>query len=384
MDTGSDTGSGAVPGSDTGLDTGPDTGPDTGSGTMRAVSWAGPGRLEEHEVPVPPTRPDRVLVRVSRVGVCGSDLAILRGQHARAEPGVILGHEFVGTVAASGTADAPPVGTQVAVRPLIACADRGTVPPCRACASGNAHVCAALGLYGVDEPGGLAGYVSVRAAAVHSVAQGVPPGRAALAEPLAVAVHAVARSGLTAGATVVVFGAGPIGLFTALVARRGGAGDVLIVEPNAWRRGIAERYGFATLAAGEDTPALIRERTRGEGADLVFDSAGHPAVALQLTEAARIQGTIVVVGVYKTPPAVDLRTVNFAEHRLIGTRVYTRDDFITAIGLIETDELGLSALPTRTFPLDEAADAFAAAGGGEGSVKVLIEPARTAGNQGNA
>ncbi|WP_329060763.1 zinc-dependent alcohol dehydrogenase [Streptomyces sp. NBC_01429] len=378
MDTGSDTPSGP----DT--DTGSDTGSDTGTGTMRAVSWAGPGRLEEHEAPVPPVPPGRVLVEVTRVGVCGSDLAILRGQHARAEPGVILGHEFVGTVAASGTADAPPVGTQVAVRPLIACADRGTVPPCRACASGNAHVCAALGLYGVDEPGGLAGYVSVRAAAVHPVAPAVPPGLAALAEPLAVAVHAVARSGLTAGATVVVFGAGPIGLFTALVARRGGAGDVLIVEPNAWRREIAERYGFATLAAGDDTPALIRERTGGEGADLVFDSAGHPSVALQLTGAARIQGTIVVVGVYKTPPPVDLRTVNFAEHRLIGTRVYTRDDFITAIGLIETDELGLSTLPTRTFPLDEAADALAAAGGGEGSVKVLIEPGHTSGNQGNA
>ncbi|RDG37440.1 alcohol dehydrogenase [Streptomyces corynorhini] len=353
---------------------------------MRAVKWAGPGRLDEHEVPVPSVLPGRVLVRVSRVGVCGSDLAILRGQHARAEPGVILGHEFVGTVAAADAADAPPVGSQVAVRPLIACADRGTVPPCRACASGNAHVCVALGLYGVDEPGGLAGYVSVRAAAVHPVAPAVPPARAALAEPLAVAVHAVSRSGLTAGATVVVFGAGPIGLFTALVARRGGAGDVLIVEPNAWRREIAERYGFATLPAGADTPALIRARTRGEGADLVFDSAGHPSVALQLTEAARIQGTIVVVGVYKTPPPVDLRTVNFAEHRLIGTRVYTREDFGTAVGLIETDELGLSALPTRTYPLDEAADAFAAAGGGEGSVKVLIEPGHTSGEreQGNA
>ncbi|AXG81503.1 alcohol dehydrogenase [Streptomyces paludis] len=343
---------------------------------MRAVSWAGAGLLDEREVPIPAVGPGRVLVRVDRVGVCGSDLAILRGQHARAEPGVILGHEFTGTVAAADAPDAPPAGTRVAVRPLIACADRGTVPPCRACASGNSHVCAALGLYGVDEPGGLAEYIAVRAAAVHPVDASVAPGLAALAEPLAVAVHAVARSGLTGGESVAVFGAGPIGLFTALVARHRGAGDIVLVEPNAWRRSVAEEYGFATLDAGPDTPDQIRGRTGGDGADLVFDSAGHPAVALQLTATARIQGTIVVVGVYKSPPAVDLRAVNFAEHRLIGTRVYGRDDFTAAIGLIEADALGLGRLPVRTFPLGESAAAFEAAGRGEGSVKVLIEPGR--------
>ncbi|MEK8170084.1 alcohol dehydrogenase catalytic domain-containing protein [Streptomyces sp. M19] len=126
----------------------------------------------------PACRRGQILVRVTRVGICGSDLAILRGQHARARPGTVIGHEFVGTVAATRAAAGP--GRHPGRRtPLIACADRGTEPACRACASGNAHVCAGLGLYGVDEPGGLAEYVAVRAAAVHPVRprshRGSPP-----------------------------------------------------------------------------------------------------------------------------------------------------------------------------------------------------------------
>ncbi|MFJ2213942.1 zinc-binding dehydrogenase [Streptomyces sp. NPDC101062] len=305
----------------------------------------------------------------------GSDLAIRRGEHARARPGVIIGHEFVGVVAdAPGDATLAP-GTPVAVRPLIACRDRGTDPLCGPCASGNPHVCASLGLYGVDEPGGLAEYVEVRAEAAHPIRSDVPADLAVLAEPLAVAVHAVARSGLRSGDTVAIFGAGPIGLFTALVARHRGARQVILVEPNDWRRRTAEERGFAVLPAGPEAPRRVRELTGG-GADIVFDSAGHAAVALQVTDAARIQGTVVVAGVHKQPPAVDLRGVNFAEQMLIGTRVYSRDDFLAAIALLESDELRLATLPTTTYPLTASQDAFHAAGLGEGSVKILIDPTR--------
>ncbi|MEW2570619.1 alcohol dehydrogenase catalytic domain-containing protein [Streptomyces sp. NPDC047070] len=342
--------------------------------TMQAIRWAGPGQLAQDTVPVPAPASDRVLVEVTRVGICGSDLAIWRGEHARAQPGVIIGHEFVGVVAHAFAEAGLAPGDHVAVRPLIACEDRGTEPPCRACASGNSHVCTALGLYGVDEAGGLAQYVSVRTQAVHPVHADVPDDLAVLAEPLAVAVHAVHRSGLGSGDTVAIFGAGPIGLLTALVARHRGAGRVILVEPNDWRRRTAEQRGFTVLPAGPDAPRQVKDLTGGDGADIVFDSAGHPSVALQITEAARIQGTVVVAGVHKQPPAVDLRGVNFAEQVLIGTRVYSREDFLTSIGLLETDELDLASLPTTTYRLAASQDAFHAAGQGEGSVKILIDP----------
>ncbi|MFJ8788752.1 zinc-binding dehydrogenase [Streptomyces sp. NPDC102462] len=342
--------------------------------TMRAIRWTGPGELALDTVPVPSPGPGWVLVKVTRVGICGSDLAIWHGEHARARPGVVIGHEFAGVVADAPGGTALAVGTRVAIRPLIACHDRGTTPPCRPCASGNSHVCARLGLYGVDEPGGLAQYVQVRAEAAHPFHSDVPDDLAVLAEPLAVAVHAVARSGLRPGDTVAVFGAGPIGLLTALVARHRGAHRVILVEPNEWRRRTAEGRGFTVLPAGPEAPRQVKELTGGDGADIVFDSAGHSAVALQVTDAARIQGTVVVAGVHKQPPAVDLRGINFAEQRLIGTRVYAREDFLTAVALLEKDELGLSALPTTTFPLDRSEAAFQAAEQGEGSVKILIEP----------
>ncbi|MEK8170083.1 hypothetical protein NKH77_10990 [Streptomyces sp. M19] len=146
-----------------------------------------------------------------------------------------------------------------------------------------------------------------------------------------------------------IFGAGPIGLLTALVARHRGAGDVVLVEPNAWRRGVAESYGFPVLPSDDTTPERIRERTAGRGgprlrlgraperrrrADRRRADPGHDRHRRRLQVA----------------PAVDLRALNFAEHRLIGTRVYAPDDFATAIDLIERDALALSRLPPAPSP----------------------------------
>lgn len=342
---------------------------------MKAIAWTGPGQLQMVDAPMPELSDGQVLVQISRVGICGSDLAILAGFHARAKPGIVLGHEFGGTVADSRSVDAPPLGTPVAVRPLIACRDRGTEQPCPACRSGNFHVCASLGLYGVDEPGGLAEYAAVHERSVYPIAANTSPEFSALAEPLAVAVHAVDRSGLNAGAAVAVFGGGPIGLLTALVARQKGAGEVVIVEPNAWRRSVAEGYGLETIAPDEHDPVRsILDRTDGAGADVVFDSAAHPSVATAVTAAARIRGTIVLVGVYKEPAAVDLRTVNFAEQTIIGTRVYTDENFAAAVALLEHDDLRLSRLPTLTYSMQDASTAFAAAAQGDRSMKVFFDP----------
>lgn len=345
---------------------------------MKAVTWAGPDRLETVEIPIPQAKPGQVLIKVSRVGICGSDLSIFKGFHARAQPGIVLGHEFGGTVAESvGEVDGPiSAGRRVAVRPLISCADREGDDRCSACERGFSHVCAKLGLYGVDEPGGLAEYVAVRASSVYPLEDGATDEFAALAEPLAVAVHAVDRARLTDGEKVVVFGVGPIGLFTALMARHRGAGDVMVVEPNAWRREVAAQYGLHAVASDADPVGTILARTAGVGADVVFDSAAHPSVAACLTAVARIRGTIVVVGVYKEPTPIDLRTVNFAEHTIIGTRVYTAEDFAVAVELLNSDALNLRGLPTSTFSIDEAYAAFDAAAKGESSIKVFFDPAR--------
>ncbi|WP_314325184.1 zinc-binding dehydrogenase [Paenarthrobacter ilicis] len=344
---------------------------------MNAITWGGPDKLIQTSPEVPRPVTGEVLVKVNTVGICGSDVTIFKGYHARAQPGIVLGHEFCGTVAAAPGGEFAP-GTRVAVLPLISCRDRNEAAPCMACRSGQEHICARLGIYGVDEAGGLASYVLVRARSVHPVPDETPEGLEGLAEPLAVAVHAVSRSGLEEGASVAVFGGGPIGLFVALVARQQGADRVLIIEPNPWRRSVARSYGFDVAGSGSDAVEEVRKFTQGDGADIVFDSAGHPSVASAVTAAARIGGTVMVVGVYKEPAAIDLRTVNFAELRILGTRVYAEKDFAEAVRLLAGDKLNLASLPTLTFALGEAAEAFNAAALGESAMKVFISPGEDA------
>ncbi|MGK3209265.1 zinc-dependent alcohol dehydrogenase [Amycolatopsis sp. MEPSY49] len=335
---------------------------------MRAAVWTGPGAVAVRDVERPVVQDGDVLVRVEYGGICGTDLAILAGAHPRAEAPLILGHEIVGTVE-QPSAGGPPAGTRVAVEPLIACGR------CRACRDGARHVCRDLELYGIDAPGGLAELVAVPADRVLPVDPRVDGRLAAWAEPLAVAVHAVGRAEAVAGATVLVFGGGPIGILTALVARRNGARRVVVVEPKPARRATTEQGGFELAPPDVDPVAWFRSTNDGEGADVVFDAAGHPAVAAVLPAAARETGSIVLVAVYKTPPPVDLRAVCFAEQRIIGARVYTRRDFADAVSLLAGDGLGLARLPVAVLPLESVAEAFELAQAADAPIKVLLRAA---------
>lgn len=337
------------------------------NGEMTAAVWTGPDRIEIHQVPVPELPAGSALVRIEYTGLCGTDFSILQGTHPRAQTPLIMGHEITGVVEVPA-AGGPPAGTRVTVEPLITCGQ------CRPCLEGTPHVCRNLGLYGIDAPGSLAEFVALPAGALIPVAQHVPAREAALAEPLAVAVHAVDRSGLQGGEHVLVFGAGPIGILTALVARYSGAASVLIAEPNKGRAAAARALGFETVTADADPVQTVIANTGGNGADIVFDTAGQPAVAAMLPAASRARGTIVLVGVYKKPAEVDLQAVTFSELTVIGVRVYTRIDVERAVGLLEDDALGLSRLAVQVFALADTALAFDLAMSPGPVLKVLISP----------
>src|SRR5436190_1715024 len=168
---------------------------------MRAAVWTGPDRIELRDVPVPDVPPGWVLLRTELTGLCGTDFAILHGQHPRAVAPQILGHEITGVVE-RGPTDGPEPGTRVTAVPLISCGR------CRPCRTGAPHVCRDLMLYGIDRPGSLAEFVALPADVLLPFRPGIPARAAALAEPLAVAVHAVELSGLAGGERVLVFGAG--------------------------------------------------------------------------------------------------------------------------------------------------------------------------------
>ena len=337
------------------------------SADMTAAVWTGPDEIDVQQVPRPPVPSGWALVRVAYNGICGTDLSIFHGKHPRAQAPLVMGHEMSGWVEQAG-ATGPVAGTLVIVEPLISCGQ------CTACRDGNAHVCRRLGLYGIDAPGAMAEYVALPPEVLHAVPDSVDPRTATLAEPLAVAVHAVARSGMERGDTVAVYGAGPIGVLTALVARHEGAGTVVITEPSPWRREVAKSLGFVVVPDGATMVGTLAPLTDGEGADTTFDSAAHPTVAAELTAATRVLGRIVVVGVYKQPTALDLQTVCFKEQTVVGVRVYTSDDVTRAIELIAAGALGLDRFPTRAFALTNVDAALAAAASGQDCLKVLVTP----------
>lgn len=335
--------------------------------SMRAAVWTATDEVRVQDVPLPDVPDGWALVKIAYNGICGTDLSILHGKHPRAQAPLVMGHEMSGWVERAG-ASGPAEGALVTVEPLISCGE------CKACRDGHGHVCRRLGLYGIDAPGGMAQYVALPPEVLHEVPAGVDPRTATLAEPLAVAVHALNLSGMERGDTVAVFGAGPIGILTALVARHEGAGQVVITEPSPWRRQVAAELGFTVVPEGSTMAETLAPLTGGEGADTTFDSAAHPSVAAELAAVTRVLGRIVVVGVYKQPTPLDLQAVCFKEQSLVGVRVYTSADVARAIELIASGALALDRFPTKAFDLADVSAAFEAATSGQDCLKVLVTP----------
>lgn len=330
---------------------------------MAAFVWRGGEEIAIEDVSRPEPPDGWALVDVAYGGICGTDLHICAGEHPRAQAPLVIGHEFVGTLS-DGT-DGFEVGQPVTVEPLLTC---GECTPCR---TGRSHVCENLRLIGIDVPGGLAEQVAVPVERLIPLPKNMDLRKAAFVEPLAVAVHAMRRSRLRLGDSVMVAGAGPIGLAVAGCARISGAGTVFVSEPSESRRRLAEELGFVTLdsgAPGED----LRERTGGDGAEVVFDTAAHPTVAANITAWTATGGRIVFVGTYGVPAEVNLQEVVFRELETVGCRVYTRKDMESAVALLADGRFDPEPLITTTVDLSEAPEAMQSLRSGN-ELKVLVE-----------
>jgi (R,R)-butanediol dehydrogenase/meso-butanediol dehydrogenase/diacetyl reductase len=291
---------------------------------MRGVVWQGGTVVTAADVPAPAPEPRWALVEPAYVGLCGTDLHICRGEHPRAKPGLVIGHEVVGRLLhATGDLQA---GSPVFVNPLLSC---GT---CRACRRGRSHICENLRLIGIDVGGGAAELLA--APADHLVA--LPPSldlqAAALVEPLAVALRAVRRSEMRLGDRAHIVGAGPIGLLVASCARLAGAIIVTLSEPVPRRAEGAAALGFD----------LVDPEGQDSCADVVFDCTGHPSVSPTVLGWAAAGGSIVTVGAYPGVVGVNLQEVMFRELKMIGTRVYTPDDIAAAVLPLEDGGLAIA------------------------------------------
>lgn len=294
---------------------------------MKAIVYQGPKAISVENRETPTLSEGYALIKVSHAGICGTDLNIYGGYHPRAKAPLVLGHEFSGLIAAGHPA--LPEGTPVTVNPLIMCGE------CIPCKTGQSHVCESLKLIGIDSDGGMAEYIKVPIKSIVPLPEGMPLSAGALVEPVAVAVHAARQGGYVPGDNVVIYGAGTIGLCVARTVRSFGAGHVCIVETNEARLKLAGELGFTTInPAKADVKETILSYTDQAGADFVFDCAGHPVVASQLTDVVKVRGNIIVVAAYKNPAEINLLQGMFKELSIRFVRVYTEKDFKIAAELL--------------------------------------------------
>ncbi len=334
---------------------------------MRALVYLGPGRMELQDAPDPEPGPGEVVIASRASAICGSDLHGFREANPRRIPPLVMGHETVGVVAATGEGVDPALaGSRVVLKPIVAC---GT---CDACRAGDINHCATGRLVGRDLPGGFAERFVVPAGAAVPIPPDLPDDIATLTEPLANAVH-VASRGVRAGDRVFVIGAGPIGVLMARAALLFGAADVHVTDPLADRMRLVEKQGAIALDAGADPADAVRAATGGRGPDLVIDAAGLEATWALGLRAVRTGGRICQVGLGAASGSLDYFAVLGKEVTISGSYAWTDDDFTRALELLAAGELDATGWITR-MPLQDGQRAFEELTGGEpGRFKIVLE-----------
>jgi L-iditol 2-dehydrogenase len=321
---------------------------------MKQAIMVNPGRIEIRQTTVPQPGPRQVLLRIHCIGVCGSDIHVYHGKHPYTSYPVVQGHEFSASVEAVGNdvAGITP-GMKVTAMPQIVC---GECVPCR---RGDYHICDKLKVQGFQAPGCAQEFW------VTDVEQIVPlPAlftyeQGAMIEPIAVAVHAVARAGDLDGHRVAVLGGGPIGNLVAQVARSNGA-HILITDLSPYRLDVARRCGLsATANPAEEDLGVASARVFGAcGFDVAFECVGIEATMTEAIANLAKGGTLVVVGVFGEKPRVDLGLVQDRELNLRGTLMYQRQDYERAAEWVGSGKVLTEPLMSKHFTLDHYLDAY--------------------------
>jgi L-iditol 2-dehydrogenase len=343
---------------------------------MKSLQLVAARVLEPRDTPDPPDPgPGEVLVRIRAVGICGSDMHhYLEGSVAGtvAQFPAILGHEPAGEIAGVGPGvENLKTGTRVAVEPAITCRK------CEPCLSGHQNRCEnSIFLGGSQQPGLLREYAVVPRRNVAVIPDDMDFPTATVAEPLAVLLHSLDLAKLQLGETVLVLGAGPIGLLAVAVSKLAGAGSIVVTDQIPERLALAKKMGadVAVNFSQESVADAVRDVTGGKGAHVIFDAAGKPESINDGLESARAGARMVVIGI----PSQQQVPVNFWRglEREITIHVQKRsngNDHL-AIEMLHRKLIDASALVSHRFPLEDGAKAFqAVAHYSDGVAKAVIE-----------
>lgn len=328
---------------------------------MKALICVQPFDIRIEDRPMPKRGEGEVLLRMRRVGICGTDNHIYAGNHPFLAYPRLIGHELAGEVTEAPSGSRFEVGQVVTVNPYLPC---GT---CVACRRGKPNCCVEISVLGVHVDGGLCDYLAVPEHAVIDAA-GLSLDQAAMVEFLAIGAHAVRRAALSGDERVLVVGAGPIGIAVALFARIAGVGEIVLADTRAARLAYAkEQLGFETgVLADEGAHALLSQITRGEMFDCVFDATGNIHAMRAGLDYVAHGGQYVLVGVCKDDLVFPDPEFHKRETSLLASRNALSADFAHVIasirngsiptGRLHTHSVDIAEAPARIPQLIEAAD----------------------------
>lgn len=325
---------------------------------MKQVVLKAPGLVEVIEVPVPrEIGSNDILLKIHRVGVCGSDVHMYYGKHpfANRYP-MVQGHEYAGEVLAVGTdvKDFRP-GMRVTARPHLVC---GHCPPCK---RGQYNVCHNLRVEGCAGPEGAAQeYFVIPQDRAVAMPERMSYDHGAMIEPTAVGAHATRRAGDLNQKNVVVSGAGTIGNLVAQFARARGAKNVLITDLVDFKLEQAKACGIMhTSNLKKETFEEAVQRVFGdEGFQVGFEAVGAEPALTGLISGVENGGTVVIIGVYVQNPVVNMGFLGEHELNVIGSMMYRHEDYVEAIAWVDEGKIKLDPLITHYYPLDNYLDAY--------------------------
>jgi L-gulonate 5-dehydrogenase len=321
---------------------------------MLAISVRSPHALETFEIPAPEQPGSgEVLVKTMRAGICGSDLHILHGSNPFARYPRIIGHEFAGVIESVGPGvDILAPGDRVVVDPVVSCGH------CYACRVGRPNVCGNLEVFGVHRDGGFRDKLVVPAMNCVKVPNSMPYEIAALAEPFSIAANVLLRTGIDAGDTVLIYGAGTVGLTVLQVAKLHGARCV-ISDIDSARLERAKAFGAdVTIHSREKSvPDLVANENDGLGPTVVIDGAGVPGLLDEACRVASPAGRVGLLGFSPAPCNISQQEIVKKELTLVGSRL-NRKLLPQVVSWLAEGKLQPAAMITQTFASHDARAAF--------------------------
>lgn len=315
---------------------------------MKALRCDEPGKLSIIQRDPPTIGPGEVLVRIRRVGICGTDYHIFHGDQPYLEYPRVIGHELAGEIVEMPSGSALRSGDVVCIEPYLSC---GT---CRACRAGKTNCCQSLQVLGVHRDGGACEYIAVPERNAVP-ASGLTVDEAAMVEFLAIGAHGIRRSGLGAASRVAVVGAGPIGLAAAIFAKACGA-EVTVLDMNARRLAFCQdEIGVDhTYEVSSDIADRLKAATDGEFFDVVLDATGSPQAMMKGFSYVGHGGTYVLLSIVRADITFNDPEFHKRETSLLGSRNATRQDFETVLGALRRGQVPVAALASHRGALDEA------------------------------